>query len=62
MAISEYFKKEIFFALIMTLIFRQINEEYRKLFMGPLVYISLDDSDDPVPIITETNGMYDFTN
>ena len=41
MAISAYFAKEILMAAVMVYVFRLVNEDYRKLFMGPLVYIGM---------------------
>lgn len=72
MAISEYFKKEILFALLMTLTFQLVNEEYRQLFAGPRRYIGyevdadgnevLDANGQPILAVTESHGMYGFTN
>lgn len=65
MAISEYFFKDILLAFVMVIWFRSINEEYRTLFMGPLLYVG--DVTDPVTglvtqVVTETHSSYDFDN
>ena len=62
MAISEYFFKEILMAGIMILMYRLVNEDYRTLFMGALSYVENKAGKDGVesPIITESNGLYDF--
>mmetsp|Transcript_34575 Transcript_34575/g.42585 ORF Transcript_34575/g.42585 Transcript_34575/m.42585 type:complete len:208 (+) Transcript_34575:476-1099(+) len=57
MAISSYFMKEILFGALMILMFRSVNESYRKLFMGPLKFVSEKDGS---WVFTESSGMYDF--
>ena len=40
-AISQYFLKEILLALLMAMIFAEVNGDYRNMFMGPRAYVGL---------------------
>ena len=63
MAISEYFFKDILLAFGMVIWFRAINEKYRVLFMGPLIYVGskIDPKTGLVKqVVTEMHGSYDF--
>ena len=40
-AISQYFMKEFLLALLMAMIFAEVNGDYRNMFMGPRAYVGM---------------------
>ena len=76
MSIKEYFTKELLFGLAMVIQFSFISDDYRVSFMGPQIYICMETADTPCIndcrypntnspgdlVITESGGIYDFTN
>ena len=57
MDISNYYMKEILFAGVMILLFRQVSDSYQNLFKGPFKFVVFQDNK---WIFTESSGMYAF--